>query len=486
MRRTAGLAALAVIAVAGLAPATALSPSRAAASADPSTGAPGGANAALRGGAKLWAASYRDHTQQNYGQTVVASPDGSTVYVTGTSGLGHVTTVAYNAATGARRWVARYYGLGVSGPLSMAISPDGARLFIGGYTEPPGAALPNRFAIVAYDASTGTLLWASHPFDRPGLATSVAVSPDGSTVFATGVIGNLSDTGGYVTTFAYDAATGTRRWLASYRGTTPSADAQSVAVSPDGREVFVTSPVTSSSGSQSLVTLAYDAATGAARWTRLASGTVDAPERISGNRAIAVSPDSSAVFVTGMFPGASGTSAAITIGYAAATGAPLWSRQYRGPEGNTAGNAVAVSPDGSRVFVTGHSNGITSPYAQNFATVAYATASGRQLWARTFSAPSTFNIVLIGAVAIGVSPDGTRVYVTGTTPGFRSNSENFTTIAYHTTNGATSWAARYRGRRDYGGANSLSVSPAGQAVFVTGFLGAHDGCCNFGTVAYAP
>jgi hypothetical protein len=42
------------------------------------------------------------------------------------------------------------------------------------------------------------------------------------------------------------------------------------------------------------------------------------------------------------------------------------------------------------------------------------------------------------------------------------------------------------GRRDFAGANSLAVGPTGPAVFVTGFLGAHDGCCNFGTVAYQP
>ena len=86
-----------------------------------------------------------------------------------------------NAATGTRRWVARYYGLGVSGPLSMAISRDGSRLFVAGFTTPPGSALPACFAVVAYDASTGAMLWARHPFSD-GLTTSVTVSPDSATV----------------------------------------------------------------------------------------------------------------------------------------------------------------------------------------------------------------------------------------------------------------------------------------------------------------
>ena len=483
MKRIARLAALALVTIAGLAPAAALSPQRALASA-------GTRAATSTGGTKRWATSYRDHIQENSAQAVVASPDGSAVFVTGiaydpSTGLGHATTVAYDAATGARRWVARYYGLGVSAPLSIAISPDGSRLFIAGDTTPQGSALPTRFAIVAYDSGTGAMLWAQHPFGS-GLATALTVSPDSAVVYASGTVGDFIDGLGSVATFAYNAATGTREWLAVYHGLRPRAEAQSVAASPDGQRVFVSSPVTSSSGSPLIATLAYDPATGAALWARLAAGTADSPDRISAGRDLAVSPDSSAVFVTGMVPGASGTSAATAVAYAAATGAPLWSRRYLGPQGDNAGNAVAVSPDGSRVFVTGHSNGTTSPFAQNFATVAYSAASGRQHWARTFSASSSLTARFTGAVAIGVSPDGALVYVTGTVPGFRSNSANFATIAYRAADGRTSWEARYRGRRDFAGANPLAVGPTGQAVFVTGFLGAHDGCCNFGTVAYQP
>src|SRR5215472_14629896 len=479
MKRIAGLAGLAVVTVAGLAPGTALPPQRALASA----GLRAAAGTGVAGGTRLWVARFRDHTQQNRAQAVVTSPDGSTAYVTGLSGtdtgLSHIATVAYNAATGTRRWVARYFGLGVSGPTSVAISPDGSRLFVAGFTTPPGSALPTRFAVVAYNASTGAMLWARHPFSN-GTAMSVTVSPDSATVYATGTIGDQVDGRGSVATFAFDAATGARRWLAVFHGMRPSAIAQSFAASPDGQKVFVVSPVTSSSGNRFLATLAYDAATGAAVWTRFANGTADAPEGLG--QTIAVSPDSSAVFITGASALLS-TSTLTTIGYSAATGQRLWTDQYQGPQGNNAGNAVTVSPDGSQVFVTGHSNGTTSPFAQNFATVAYATASGQKLWARTFSAPSSFEPTLAGAVAIGASPDGTKVYVTGTAPGFRSNTVNATTVAYRTADGATSWADRYRGRRDFSGADSLAVSPAGQAVFVAGDLGVHDGCCDSLTIA---
>src|SRR6516164_3960481 len=80
MKRTVGLAALALVTVAGLAPATALSPQRASAS----TGTPAVTGTGAAGGTKLWAATYRDHVQLNSAQAVVASPDGSTVFITGT------------------------------------------------------------------------------------------------------------------------------------------------------------------------------------------------------------------------------------------------------------------------------------------------------------------------------------------------------------------------------------------------------------------
>src|SRR6516165_2658272 len=84
------------------------------------------ARAAAGPGTQLWAKLY------NGGQAFSAatSPDGSTVYVTGAggdNGRAAYTTVAYNAATGAQRWVSHYNG-GVTA-FSVAVSPDGSRVF---------------------------------------------------------------------------------------------------------------------------------------------------------------------------------------------------------------------------------------------------------------------------------------------------------------------------------------------------------------------
>ena len=83
----------------------------------------------------------------------------------------------------------------------------------------------------------------------------------------TGFTGYTAQDGstGWVT-LAYNTATGARRWLRTYRGsdTSPTAvdGATSIAVSPDGSTVFAGGFVTNSGGVSAIETIAYSAATG--------------------------------------------------------------------------------------------------------------------------------------------------------------------------------------------------------------------------------
>ena len=141
--------------------------------------------------------------------------------------------------------------------------------------------------------------------------------------------------------------------------------------------------------------------------------------------ALGVSPDGSKLFVTGTSAGSGSDFDYATVAYDAPTGTQLWVRRYNGPANADDGaKAVGVSPDGSRVFVTGYS------YMSNydFLTVAYNDATGTQLWVRRENGPA--NGYDSGS-ALGVSPDGSRVFVTGASEGLTS-SYDYLTVAYST------------------------------------------------------
>jgi hypothetical protein len=95
-----------------------------------------------------------------------------------------------------------------------------------------------------------------------------AISPDGSTVFVTGisyVFGRQDD----YATVAYDATSGVRQWVRRFNGTGNGPDhAYSIDVSPDSTTVFVTGAGYSAGRGQDFATIAYDAATGATVWSK--------------------------------------------------------------------------------------------------------------------------------------------------------------------------------------------------------------------------
>jgi WD40 repeat protein len=268
------------------------------------------------------------------------------------------------------------------------------------------------------------------------------------------------------------AVPGTRLWVTRYDGPGNGADsAWSLAVSPDGTKVFVTGSSTGSTSGSGYATFAYSASTGARLWAARYDGPGDGEDVAD---SVAVSPGGTKVFVTG---GSAGDYA--TVAYKAFTGAKLWAARYNGP-GNRADSAwsLAVSPDGAKVFVTGHSVGSTSK--DDYATIAYKAATGAKLWATRYNGPANDND---GATSVAVSPNGTKVFVTGSssTP---TSATDYLTFAYSASTGARLWAARYDGPGNwYDGAYSVAVSPAGTRVFVTGWVWGNEE--DYATIAYA-
>ena len=247
----------------------------------------------------------------------------------------------------------------------MAVSPGGATVFVTGTSR--GATSGLDYATVAYNAATGARRWASRynaPANRDDPASSVAVSPGGATVFVTGTSRGATSGLDYATV-AYDAATGARRWVSRYNGPRNADDgAVSVAASPGGRSVFVTG--TSKAATRDYATLAYNAATGAPRWARRYNGPARGADVAS---SLAVSPGGSAVFVTGYsFGGTSGGTSVqdyATVGYNAAPARGC------GPAATTAPPAKATLPRW-RSARTGPKCSSPGPQRlRRYATVAY-------------------------------------------------------------------------------------------------------------------
>jgi len=302
----------------------------------------------------------------SFAMSAAVSPDGSRVYSTGRGGTGMV-TIAYAAASGATAWAEEYNGPQPGGGASaVAVSPDNSTVYVTGGVM--ASAGDGEYATVAYQAVNGTRRWArvqngtNGSFGDDSAATALALSPDGGTVFVTGLL--TVPAGASYGTLAYNAATGTKLWLHRYE--TPSATvlndfAAAIAVSPGGTQVFVTGAANNAYG-----TVAYTA-TGAQQWVALYH-----PGCCNFAASAAVSPDGSTVYVTGTAAFPNQSSKYATLGYDAATGATRWLRRYPGTRsGLGQAQSVAVSPDGSAVFVTGLAQDpLTQP--SFYTTIAYS------------------------------------------------------------------------------------------------------------------
>ena len=304
-------------------------------------------------------------------------------------------------------------------------------------------------------AAPGSVLWTSA---RAGSGNTIAADPQGGMVFAAG--------SGFLD--AYDSGTGAELWDNSAGG------GQFVAVSPDGQDVFVTKAVHATGGAD-YSTAAFDAATGRQLWVSRYNGRADGTDRPV---ALAVSPGGGTVYVTGFSRGRTTGLDYATLAYAAATGRQLWVSRFNGHgRGGDYPAAIAVSPGGGTVFVTGTSLG--SNAGDGFATVAYAAASGTPRWTRRFYQPDGRN----AASSMAVSRDGRTVFVTGDSR-ITGSGTGFATVAYTASTGATLWVRRYHRAGDRSDSPGVVLaSPLGGGTVVVAGEGAGSGRAFLG-VAY--
>jgi hypothetical protein len=216
------------------------------------------------------------------------------------------------------------------------------------------------------------------------------------------------------------ARPGSQLWIRRYNPDHNDSRASAVAVSPDGRRVFVAG--NSATSSYEAATVAYGATSGKQLWASRYHGFATG---VASATAVTVSPDSRTVYVTGWAEEGVDYLDYLTVAYNVATGRELWAELYDGSgSGEDNAYAIAVSPLGNEVFVTGMSLGIGN---EDYATVAYNTATGAQLWVSRYNGPANGADV---AGAVAVSPSGNEVFVTGTSDGTATGRPDFATVAY--------------------------------------------------------
>ncbi len=235
---------------------------------------------------------------------------------------------------------------GLAGVLSIAVSPDGAYV----YTAAPG---DDAVAVFARDAATGTLRFVETQkdgvggVDGLGGATAVTLSPDGASAYVTG------ERDGAVAVFRRNPRSGALTFVERHDnasdGIAGLTYARAVAVSPDGRNVYV-----AGQSDNAVVVFMRNTTTGGLTYVEAEIDGLGGVDGLTSAVAVAVSPDGRFVYAAGL-----NDNAVAVFRRSAATGALTFIEVLKeGVEsfGIRGAHTVAISPDGAHVYVAGQSD----------------------------------------------------------------------------------------------------------------------------------
>ncbi len=241
-------------------------------------------------------------------------------------------------------------------------SRDGARAHV--HKTPRNRRLTQTFVVFlvfALPASGSILMMVDAIFNGQGNvqgllgASAAAISNDGTNVY---VVGALDDA---VVVFERDLETGTLEFLEYHQngvdGVENLRSPTDVAVSPDGRHVYVTSELDDS------LSVFRRVSFGRLGFVRSYVSYVDGIWGIGGASAVTVSPDGTLVLVTGRFEDS------LAVFSRSATSDDLVlsdvESSYYGSPGLTGASDVAVSPDGRHVYTTGEIDDAITIFAKD-------------------------------------------------------------------------------------------------------------------------
>jgi hypothetical protein len=179
---------------------------------------------------------------------------GDSVYVVGETATGNVETLAYDGASGSRRWVA--HSKDDYNANAIETSPDGGIVYIAAIST------SNRYSLTAYAVSDGSELWRVEKGSATFGTPYIGVGPARDEVFL------AAESKEHYLVIAIDADTGSNVWRARYDAEGRVADFPAgIVVSADGEEVVVTGTAgRPGNWGSTYATVAFDGANGEQLW----------------------------------------------------------------------------------------------------------------------------------------------------------------------------------------------------------------------------
>jgi 6-phosphogluconolactonase (cycloisomerase 2 family) len=286
------------------------------------------------------------------------APDGNHVYAAGTNDDA-VAVFARNATTGALAFVeSKKNGVGgitgLDGVYSMVVSPDNIHLYVSGF-------LDDSLAVFKRSATSGSLTFIESLKDGVGGvdgldgARAVVVSPDGKNVYVS------SSNDHAVAAFKRDSSTGMLTYVESEKDGVASVDgmlgAWWVDIAPDGNHLYATGR-----DDDSVAVFSRESASGTLAFVEFIQRGTGGADLLDETHGVAVSPDGKHVLVA-----AARFDDALTVfSRNAATGKLTFVSALRDNVSGVNGLAdpfgIAISPDGTHVYVGGSADDAVSVF----------------------------------------------------------------------------------------------------------------------------
>jgi 6-phosphogluconolactonase (cycloisomerase 2 family) len=333
---------------------------------------------------------------------------------------------------------------GVGGADGLSLARDVAVSPDGAHVYVAGRE-DNEIGVFARNSATGALTFIEAEnggsISAMGAPIDVAVSPDGLHVY----LATLADA---VVVFSRNTGTGALTFVEAHDGgTIPGLDgANAVTVSPDGAHVYVASFV-----ADAVVAFSRNGTTGALTYVETEQDGVGGVDGLDDAESVAVSPDGSHVYVGGVLDDAiaifsrnGGTGALSFVG--------IVQDGVGGADGLSGVIGIALSPDGSHLYASGGGEAKVAVFSRNAGT-------GALSFVETETA-------LNFPHRIAVSPDGAHVYVAHDITG-----NGFSVFTRNATTGELTLEEQFvdgvGGVDGLDGAFGVAVTPDNKHVYVT-------------------